>query len=241
MTGDINTAVTKTLQNSATAHALDEIKNSGHVDLIREVFYSMTRKLMPSCSPTSVQHANIRMIQTGDRPGFAFKTLAKSSGIGEVQRQNFDGDCPVQARIPRFVHFTHSTRAKGRKYFEGPSLVPALIGIRIGRDYSRFGHAELKWVTEERLETPTFSLAIPEEHCGHRYRRDLSSPAATAQGTMEVFGGSPGLTSRCPRTVAAGTNVFEVEFFLPSLSYYEHLFFLELSEFSDLFPAFNSR
>ncbi len=53
MTGDINTAVTKTLQILLRLTHWMRSSNREHVDLIREVFYSMTRKLMPSCSPTS--------------------------------------------------------------------------------------------------------------------------------------------------------------------------------------------
>ena len=45
-----------------------------------------------------VQRADVRMVQRGDRMGFAFETLTK------VFRYDLDGDFAVQAGVTGFVH-----------------------------------------------------------------------------------------------------------------------------------------
>jgi hypothetical protein len=55
--------------------------------------------------PNIVNLADVRMIQRRNGPGFALKAGAESS------LRNLDGDVPVQARIARAIHLSHTARA----------------------------------------------------------------------------------------------------------------------------------
>ena len=53
-----------------------------------------------------IERANIRMIQSGHRPGFEFEPLAEF-GFGDL-----DCNCPAQARVARFPYFGHTAGAE---------------------------------------------------------------------------------------------------------------------------------
>ena len=59
--------------------------------------------------PDIVNLAHAGMIQGGYGLGFALKAL------GELLRGDFDGHVAIQARIPRSIHFAHTTRANQRE------------------------------------------------------------------------------------------------------------------------------
>jgi len=59
-----------------------------------------------------VQRADVRMIQAGDNFGFTLEALAARRIISKMRRKNLDGDGAVQARVPRPIHFSHSTSAQ---------------------------------------------------------------------------------------------------------------------------------
>src|SRR5467141_273175 len=88
-----------------------------------------------------VQHANMRMVQAGDRLGLALKALPQSWVVGEMRRKNLDGDSAVQARISRSVDFTHSSCADGRN-----DLVWAESDAR--------GQCHLRWIILLETEGP---------------------------------------------------------------------------------------
>ena len=53
-----------------------------------------------------VERADVRMIQTGNRFGFALETLAQFSTIGKMLWQNFDGDNSVQTGVFGAINLT---------------------------------------------------------------------------------------------------------------------------------------
>jgi hypothetical protein len=71
-------------------------------------------------SSNVVQHANVRMIQAGDRLRLAFKTLPQSWVIRKLLRKNLDGDRAVQTRVARAVHLSHSARSEWRNNLVWP-------------------------------------------------------------------------------------------------------------------------
>src|SRR5438105_3539784 len=64
-----------------------------------------------------VQRADVRMIQRGDRVGFALEALAMLGVHRQIWREHFDGDVAVQARIARAIDFAHPARAERREDF----------------------------------------------------------------------------------------------------------------------------
>src|SRR5579862_7990060 len=59
------------------------------------------------------------MVQAGNSPRFALKTLAKFRVCRQCGGQHFDGDRSVQARVAGFVDFTHAARAERLKDLVG--------------------------------------------------------------------------------------------------------------------------
>jgi hypothetical protein len=72
----------------------------------------MTRKLAPSCSPTSYT-GQMWACSSADGSSLALEALA-GSGVGDVRRHHLDGDRPVQAGIQRPVHRAHAAGAHRR-------------------------------------------------------------------------------------------------------------------------------
>jgi hypothetical protein len=58
-----------------------------------------------------MERADVRMIQAGNRFGFALETLAQFSTIGKMRGQHFDGDDSVQTGIFGAVNLTHPSGA----------------------------------------------------------------------------------------------------------------------------------
>jgi len=52
--------------------------------------------------------ADVGMVQRGDSAGLSLEAL------GEFFARNFDGDDPVEPRVPRPVHLAHATCSDGR-------------------------------------------------------------------------------------------------------------------------------
>jgi hypothetical protein len=71
---------------------------------------SITRKSTPSCWPTS-NTADVRVAEGGDRSCLALEALPHLRIVGEVRREDLDGDSTVEARIVRAIHLAHPTRA----------------------------------------------------------------------------------------------------------------------------------
>ena len=53
------------------------------------------------------------MIQRGNGAGFAFESLAQILPLGDVLRQNLDGDDAVEPGVARLPHLPHAAGAKG--------------------------------------------------------------------------------------------------------------------------------
>jgi hypothetical protein len=73
--------------------------------------------------PDIVERANVRVIQCRDRAGFALEALAPIRVAGDVGGEHFNGDRPIEARVVRFVNFTHAAGSEG-----GEDLVRAKAG-----------------------------------------------------------------------------------------------------------------
>ena len=68
---------------------------------------------MPSLAADVVEGANVRMVQAGDRLGFALEPLLQIGISGDMRGQHFDGDSAVQAGISGFVDLAHTPSAEG--------------------------------------------------------------------------------------------------------------------------------
>ena len=71
-----------------------------------------------------VQHADVRMIQTGNGFGFALEALLANGIIRKLRRQDLDGDRAVEPRVSRAEDFAHATCAQRRDNFIRTKLVP---------------------------------------------------------------------------------------------------------------------
>ena len=63
------------------------------------------------------------MVQAGDGAGFALEALAEIWAVGEMRREDFDGDDSVEARVARAIDLSHAAGAQG-----GDNLVGAEFG-----------------------------------------------------------------------------------------------------------------
>jgi hypothetical protein len=88
-----------------------------------------------------MEHANVRMIQAGNRFGLPLEPLLPDRVTGELCRQDFDGDGSFQPGIAGAVDFPHATRAERCKDFVGPES-GAWSQRHTGRDYT-FGGLRL--------------------------------------------------------------------------------------------------
>jgi hypothetical protein len=66
-----------------------------------------------------VERADVRMIQRGDRAGFALETLAALRVRGKIRRQNLDRNVAPEARVARSIDFAHTAGAEGDDDFVG--------------------------------------------------------------------------------------------------------------------------
>ena len=62
--------------------------------------------------------ADVGMAERRGGARFPLKTFPRGLA-GECLGQNFDGDIPVEAGVPRLVHLPHAAGAYGRKDFVG--------------------------------------------------------------------------------------------------------------------------
>src|SRR5436305_15310385 len=74
--------------------------------------------------PDIVEVANVRMVQRRDGARLTFEPLSRFRVLGQVRRQNFYRDRPIQAGIAGTIHLTRATRTKRRLDFIGPELCP---------------------------------------------------------------------------------------------------------------------
>ena len=61
----------------------------------------------------------MRMTQTGQRLCFALESRLQVGLIGDVRREDLDGNGAVEALVARAIHFAHSTGANRRHDFIG--------------------------------------------------------------------------------------------------------------------------
>src|ERR1700735_1090905 len=72
-----------------------------------------------------VERADIGMVEARDCAGFTFEPLSNLRSVGQMQRQNLEGDSAIKPRIARAVHFAHSTRTDRCDDFVGPKASSA--------------------------------------------------------------------------------------------------------------------
>jgi hypothetical protein len=75
------------------------------------------------------------MIQLGDGFRFSLKSLLARHISGKLRRQNLDGNCSLEASIPRTIHLSHSANAERCRDFIGAKLCAWSEGHN-WRDYS---------------------------------------------------------------------------------------------------------
>ncbi len=66
-----------------------------------------------------VQGADVRMVQAGDGARLALEAQTEVGVVGEVSGKDLDGDGPVESRVSRPIHLSHSARATGRQDLVG--------------------------------------------------------------------------------------------------------------------------
>ena len=54
-----------------------------------------------------VKRADVRMVQTGDRARFTLEALSHGDVVGEMGRQHFDGDRPIEPRVLGAINLAH--------------------------------------------------------------------------------------------------------------------------------------
>jgi hypothetical protein len=67
-----------------------------------------------------VQHADVRMVQGGDRAGFSLEARLEIAIGRDMFRQDLDGDDAIEPHILRAVDLAHSARADGSENFIRP-------------------------------------------------------------------------------------------------------------------------
>jgi hypothetical protein len=70
-----------------------------------------------------VEDADVRMIQSGDRPRFAVEALAHVGPTGKVCGQHLDGYDAVEPRVAGLIHLSHAPGADERDDFVGAESV----------------------------------------------------------------------------------------------------------------------
>ena len=77
----------------------------------------MTRKRRAVLTADVVERADVRVVERGDRAGFALEPLAELRVAGEVRRQDLDRDGAIETRVARLVDLAHPARAERRHDF----------------------------------------------------------------------------------------------------------------------------
>jgi hypothetical protein len=57
--------------------------------------------------PDVVQHADVRVVEGGNRPRLALEALAQGGVVGDVRRQDLDGHAAIQPRVACAIDFAH--------------------------------------------------------------------------------------------------------------------------------------
>jgi len=66
-----------------------------------------------------IKGADVRVVELGDRLGFALESGSTLGSIGKVVSENFDGDGPIEPGVLGFVDLPHPPSADRRKDLEG--------------------------------------------------------------------------------------------------------------------------
>ena len=59
-----------------------------------------------------MEYADVRVVERSHGVGFALESLPEVLALGDMFGQDFDGDEAIEARVTRFVHFAHASRAE---------------------------------------------------------------------------------------------------------------------------------
>ena len=63
-----------------------------------------------------VEHADVGVVQAGNRFRFALEALLRCRVARNIRRQNLDGHGAIQPGIFRAIYLAHTARAKRREY-----------------------------------------------------------------------------------------------------------------------------
>jgi len=80
----------------------------------------------------AVDMGDVRMVQRGERPGFALESGEPVRDSRQRVREHFHGDVPFQLRVPRPIHLAHTSRA-----YQGGDFVGAETRSERERHYRR--------------------------------------------------------------------------------------------------------
>ena len=72
---------------------------------------SITMNPAPSLAADVVEHADIRVFQRGHGAGLALEPGAQIFTLGDVFRQDLDGDSTVEPRVAGLIDLSHATHA----------------------------------------------------------------------------------------------------------------------------------
>ncbi len=67
---------------------------------------------MPSGFLGGVDGDDVRVIERGDRAGFAIETFEAARFVGDLGRQHLQRDIAPEPRIARAIHLAHATRSE---------------------------------------------------------------------------------------------------------------------------------
>ena len=73
------------------------------------------QEVSPLVAADVVKRRDVRVIQPGDRLGFALKTGSSFRQVGKIIEQHLDGNGSLETRIARFIDLTHAAAADARK------------------------------------------------------------------------------------------------------------------------------
>ena len=80
----------------------------------------MTMKSRAGLAADVVQHADVRVLQAGDRLRLALEALFQVGDSRRVRREDLDGDGPIEAGVASFVDLAHAAGAGELEDFVGP-------------------------------------------------------------------------------------------------------------------------
>ena len=105
------------LQRIADLHATLQRLLQRHRPFLQPRFQSLALDILhnqvvgPILATDVVQHANVRMIQRRNGAGFPLEALLGLGIVRQMNRQDFDGDGAVEARVGRAIDFSHASGA----------------------------------------------------------------------------------------------------------------------------------